>query len=85
MTTPAELTIAEAAEWLDPPITRETLTALIGALHIRPAGRRRPAGPGRPAYTYPAAELQALHAAVTPWLPSATPSTTTPGTRDDIS
>jgi hypothetical protein len=83
MTAPAELTIAEAADWLDPPIAKETLAALIAALRIPPAGKRTRPQKGRPAYTYPAAELQALHAAVTPWLPSAAAAPARGG-RDDV-
>jgi hypothetical protein len=44
-----DLTIDELAQLLDPPITREQLAALIGALGIRPVGQRRRPRKGRPA------------------------------------
>jgi hypothetical protein len=61
-------TIDEAATFLDPPITRDQLAGLIAALGIRPVGKRRQPGRGRPALTYEVAELMRLHAAVVPWL-----------------
>ena len=63
------LTIAEAAGWLDPPISRAALAAIVAALAIPAAGTRAPVGRrGRPAKVYDAAELMRLHAAVAPWL-----------------
>ena len=64
----ATLTLAEAAAYLDPPVTREQLAALVGALPgLRPAGTRR-RGRGKPAVVYDAADLLELHAAVARWL-----------------
>ena len=64
----ATFTIDEAVSWLDPPITRQQLTNLIAILHIRPVGKRRKPGRGRPAMTYDAAELMRLHSGVMEWL-----------------
>jgi hypothetical protein len=63
-----DFTVDEAASWLDPPISRDQLAALIAALGIRPVGKRRRPGKGRPALTYDAAELMRLHSAVIEWL-----------------
>jgi hypothetical protein len=62
------LTIDEAADWLDPPITRQQLAGLIAALGIRPVGKVQGPGRGRPRLTYDAAELMRLHAAIARWL-----------------
>jgi hypothetical protein len=62
-----DLTVDDAAAWLDPPIGRAVLAALITDLRIRPTGTRRRAK-GRPAYTYDAGEIQLLHAGVVHWL-----------------
>jgi hypothetical protein len=69
----AALTVAEAAAWLDPPITARQLGELITTLRVAHAGRRPSTG-GRPPQVYDAAELMRLHAAVTPWLLAAEPA-----------
>jgi hypothetical protein len=66
-----DLTIAEAAEWLDPPIGRLALAAIVAALGLVPVATRQ-APVGRPARTYDAAELMRLHTALAPWLATAT-------------
>jgi hypothetical protein len=72
----AVLTLAEAAAWLDPPVTQDQLAEIVHALRIRPAGKR-PSGRGRPARAYDAGELMLLHTAIRPWLlrPGWTPET----------
>ena len=65
---PPTLTLAEAAAWLDPPLTPGQLHAIIKALGIVPAGSRPNGGPGRPQATYHAATLMRLHAAIIPFL-----------------
>lgn len=70
---PVDLTLDEAAAWLDPPIGRDQLAAIVKALRIPAVGSRPPAGGGRsrPFRTYDAAELARLHAAIAPWLVAA--------------
>lgn len=63
-----QLTIREAAAWLDPPITEEQLAALIHVAGVQPVGKRRLGRRGRPADTYDAAELMRLHGALMEWL-----------------
>lgn len=62
----ALLTVDEAVAWLDPPITREKLRALIDVDEVPARGVRRRLGPGRPALTYSFAELALVHAANVP-------------------
>jgi len=64
----AELTIDEAASWLDPPVTARQLRIFARELGIGPSGQRKSHLPGRPAATYDARELMALHSALAPWL-----------------
>lgn len=65
----AQLTVAEAADWLSPRLTARELGALIRIAGIERAGvRRTPGQSGKPASVYDMAELIALHAALTPWL-----------------
>lgn len=63
-------TLAEAAGWLDPQITVTELRCLTVAARLRqvPAPPRFGRAPGRPARRYLAADLMAVHAAITPWL-----------------
>jgi len=64
-------TLAEAAAWLDPPVTEEQLRELVRALRIEPAapsGAPGQRGRGRPPSRYGAVEIMFLHAAVAPWL-----------------
>ena len=70
---PAAMTVDEAVEWFDPPISRRQLADLITTLKIRPVGKR-PRPIGRPALEYDAAELMRLHASLVPWLTEAVPS-----------
>lgn len=64
----ANLTLAEAAEFLDPGLDEWRLRLLVKALGIRPTGRRRLGRLGPPQHVYDAAELIELHAAVAKWL-----------------
>lgn len=64
-------TLNDAATWLDPPISAETLGLLVRAARLNPIGNRRPprgSNGGRPAAVYEIRELQELHAAFVPWL-----------------
>ena len=62
------LTLAEAAQVLDPAITEHQLRAILHALRIQPAGTRHNGRPGHPAATWSWTELNDLHKALTPWL-----------------
>lgn len=66
------LTLAEAASdsaGLNPPMTEQQLTAIIRALGVAPAGRKKYTGrTGRPPDTYKWADITAIHAALLPWL-----------------
>ncbi len=62
------LTLAEAAQLLDPPMTERQLRTIIRALGIPPAGTRPSGHPGRPILTYRWSELAGLHRALVPWL-----------------
>jgi len=62
------LTLAEAAEVLDPPMTADQLRQIIGALGWKPAGNRHTGQRGRPFPVYNAEELLKLHAALVPFL-----------------
>jgi hypothetical protein len=64
----AALTLAEASQVLDPPMTEQQLRAIIGALGWQPAGTRPSGRRGRPAATYPWQQISQLHAALVPWL-----------------
>jgi hypothetical protein len=64
---PAMLTLAEAAAWLDPPISLDRLTELVHAARLQPVGKR-PSRRGRPAHAYDAAELMDLHSRFRPYL-----------------
>ena len=63
-----ELTIREACQWLDPPITEGQLTSLLRVARVGPVGKRRAGRRGRPEYTYDAAEIMRLHSAILEWL-----------------
>lgn len=62
------LTLAEAAQVLDPPVTEKQLRDIISALRWEPAGWRHNGRPGHPTATFPAARLMKLHAALAPFL-----------------
>jgi hypothetical protein len=63
----AELTIREAADWLDPPLSADSLAAIVRALGIKPAGKRV-VDTGRPPLTYDAQLLIDLHTALVPFM-----------------
>lgn len=65
-----QVTLAEAASLLNPPVTTKQLRAFVTALHIQATGNRHTGHAGHPYPIYPWAELSALHAALTPWLGS---------------
>lgn len=62
------LTCAEAAAVLDPPVDAEQLADIIRALRWGPAAYRRTGKRGRPVPAYDAARIMALHAAMLPFL-----------------
>jgi hypothetical protein len=62
------LTLAEAAQVLDPPMTEQQLREIIRALRWEPEGYRRTGRPGHPWPVYDAREIMKLHAALAPWL-----------------
>jgi hypothetical protein len=64
-----QLTLAEAAAILNPPVTERQLRQIITALGWQPAGHRRTGRPGHPHPTYDAAQLLKLHLALMPFLP----------------
>ena len=64
----AALTLAEAAQILNPPMTERQLRQIITALGWQPAGNRPNGKRGRPAATYPWTDITQLHAALVPWL-----------------
>ena len=68
----ATLTLEEAADFLDPPVTVYQLRLLIVALGVEPAGARRTGRSGRPPLCYPAALLMQIHAAFVPLLAAGT-------------
>ena len=68
----AALTVEEACEILNPPVTPEQLRTLIRALGVQPSGTRRSGRRGRPFPTYDVGELLRLHEALVPFLPSVT-------------
>lgn len=57
------LTLAEAAQRLDPPIHVRTLRALVAGAGLKPLSIGPPYGPGRLARYFDSAELDQLHAA----------------------
>jgi hypothetical protein len=63
----AALTLGEAAQILQPPLSERQLRHIIQGLGWQPCGwRRQPHG--HPYATYPAVELAKLHAALLPFL-----------------
>lgn len=62
------LTIAEAAEILEPPMAPADLRAHIIALRWQPAEYRRSGRPGHPVPAYPAERILGLHAALVPFM-----------------
>jgi hypothetical protein len=69
--TAADLSIPEAAEFLDPKLTTQQwrfLVRIAAEAGLRPVGRRHTGEAGRPFPTYPAAALIRLHGAIAPVL-----------------
>lgn len=64
---PATLTVDEAVEWLDPPVSRRWLADMITTNKIRSVATR-PRPMGRPALAYDAAELMRLHSQNIEWI-----------------
>jgi hypothetical protein len=62
------LTLAEASQVLDPPMTEQQLRAIVTALGWKPAGNRHTGRRGRPWPVYEATEILQLHAALVPFL-----------------
>jgi hypothetical protein len=61
------LTLAEASQVLDPPMTAAQLRTIVRALGWQPAGYRYTGRSGHPAATYSATRLLELHAALSPF------------------
>jgi hypothetical protein len=61
------LTLAEASQVLDPPMSEHQLRAIVTALRWEPAGYRHTGRAGRPAPAYDATRLLELHAALAPF------------------
>jgi len=64
----ADLTLAEAATLLDPPMTEKQLRAFARALRWQACGYRYTGRGGHPTLTYRAEEIMRLHKALSPWL-----------------
>jgi 2-keto-3-deoxy-L-rhamnonate aldolase RhmA len=62
------LTLAEAAQVLDPPMTEQQLRAIVRALRWEPEGYRHTGRAGRPGARYDAGKILKLHAALVPFL-----------------
>lgn len=62
------LTLAEAAQVLDPPMTEQQLREIVRALRWEPEGYRHTGRAGRPAPRYDAAKIMKLHAVLVPFL-----------------
>ena len=65
---PVALTLAEASQVLDPPMSADQLRQIVSALGWKPAGNRHTGKRGRPWPVYNADELLRLHAALVPFL-----------------
>lgn len=61
------LTLAEAAQLLQPPMAETQLRAIVNALGWQPDGHRHTGRAGRPTACYDATRLIRLHAAVAPF------------------
>ena len=68
MPTAVTLTLAEASQVLDPPMTEQQLRAMITALGWQPDSHRHTGRAGRPTAAYDATRLMQLHAAVAPFI-----------------
>jgi hypothetical protein len=68
MPTAITLTLAEASQVLDPPMSEQQLRAIVTALGWQPEGWRRRATRGHPFPTYNAGQILELHAALVPFL-----------------
>ena len=62
------LTLTEAAQVLEPPLTERQLRALVRVLRWEPCGTRQTGRRGHPRATYPASDIFGLHAALMPFL-----------------
>jgi len=63
-----DLTLAELAQVLDPPLTEHQLRQLVTLTGLKPSGKRRTGRAGRPQPTYEVTELLKLHAVLAPFL-----------------
>lgn len=63
-----QLTLAELASVLDPPVSPAQLQHLVAAVGLQPGGYRRNGQPGRPQATYDAETIMRLHGCLAPWL-----------------
>lgn len=61
------LTLAEAAQVLEPAMSEQQLRAIVTALGWQPDSWRRSGKPGRPSPAYDSADLMGLHAALVPF------------------
>jgi hypothetical protein len=68
MPTAITLTLAEASQVLDPPMSEQQLRAIVTALGWLPHGVRHTGRAGRPTAAYDATRLLQLHAALAPFL-----------------
>jgi hypothetical protein len=62
------LTLAEAAQVLEPAMTEQQLRAIVTALGWQPDGHRYTGRRGHPFPVYPAEAILGLHAALIPFL-----------------
>jgi hypothetical protein len=62
------LTLHEAAQVLNPPMTEHQLALIIRALGWKPDGYHRPGTPGHPFAAYDATRIMQLHQALLPFL-----------------
>ncbi len=62
------LTLGEAAQVLDPPMTEQQLRVIVTALRWQPRGWRRTGRIGHPYPVYDWAQIAGLHAALVPFL-----------------
>ena len=68
MVTAVTLTLHEAAQVLDPPMTEQQLRAIVHALGWQPDSQRYTGRAGRPTASYDATRIMALHGALAPFI-----------------